>query len=102
MAYEPDRPFAEDGDMISIKQNLEAYGYTIAASLDREKHKIGALSEEKLKEIKVLADVILIDTAAEFTPEKYASKATNTPFTGWNLKGEVRKTICGGRIVYEA
>ena len=48
------------------------------------------------------ADVILIDTAAEFTPEKYASRATNTPFTGWNLKGEVRKTICGGRIVYEA
>ena len=61
MAYEPDRPFAEDGDMISIKQNLEEYGYTIAASLDREKHKIGALSEEKLKEIKVLADVILIE-----------------------------------------
>ena len=50
MAYEPDRPFAEDGDMISIKQNLEEYGYTIAASLDSEKHKIGALSEEKLKE----------------------------------------------------
>ena len=25
MAYEPDRPFAEDGDMISIKQNLEEY-----------------------------------------------------------------------------
>ena len=61
LAYEPDRPFAEDGDMISIKQNLEEYGYTIAASLDREKHKIGALSEEKLKEIKVLADVILIE-----------------------------------------
>ena len=61
MAYEPDRPFAEDGDMISIKQNLEECGYTIAASLDREKHKIGALSEEKLKEIKVLADVILIE-----------------------------------------
>lgn len=61
MAYEPDRPFAEDGDMISIKQNLEEYGYTIAASLDREKHKIGALSEEKLKEIKVLADVMLIE-----------------------------------------
>ena len=61
MAYEPDRPFAEDGDMISIKQNLEEYGYTIAASLDREKHKIGTLSEEKLKEIKVLADVILIE-----------------------------------------
>lgn len=61
MAYEPDRPFAEDGDMISIKQNLEGCGYTIAASLDREKRKIGALSEEKLKEIKVLADVMLIE-----------------------------------------
>ena len=61
MAYEPDRPFAEDGDMISIKQNLEECGYTIVASLDREKHKIGALSEEKLKEIKVLADVMLIE-----------------------------------------
>lgn len=61
MAYEPDRPFAEDGDMISIKQNLEECGYTIAASLDREKRKIGALSEEKLKEIKVLADVMLIE-----------------------------------------
>ena len=32
------------------------------------------------------ADVILIDTAAEFIPEQYASKATNTPFTGWKLK----------------
>ena len=61
MAYDPERPFAEDGDMISIKQNLEECGYTIAASLDREKRKIGALSEEKLKEIKVLADVMLIE-----------------------------------------
>ena len=48
------------------------------------------------------ADVILIDTAAEFIPEQYASKASNTPFTGWKLKGEVKKTICGGKMVYEA
>ena len=61
MAYEPARPFAEDGDIISIKQDLEKYGYTIAAALDREKYKIGALSEEKLKEIKDLADVVLIE-----------------------------------------
>jgi len=39
------------------------------------------------------ADVILIDTAAEFIPEQYASKATNTPFTGWKLKGEVKKSV---------
>ena len=61
MAYEPDRPFAEDGDIIRIKQNLEEHGYTIAAALDREKCKISALPEEKLKEIKALADVILIE-----------------------------------------
>ena len=48
------------------------------------------------------ADVILIDTAAEFIPETYASKATNTPFTGWKLKGEVKMTICNGQIVYRA
>ena len=61
MAYEPDRPFAEGGDIISIKQNLEEHGYTITAALDREKCKISALSEEKLKEIKTLADVMLIE-----------------------------------------
>ena len=61
MAYEPERPFAEDGDMIRIKQDLEKYGYTVAASLDREKHKIGALPEKKLEEIADLADALLIE-----------------------------------------
>lgn len=46
------------------------------------------------------ADLILIDTAARWVPEEYASKASNTPFTGWELKGKVVRTICGGRIVY--
>lgn len=46
------------------------------------------------------ADMILIDTAAQWVPEEYVSKASNTPFTGWNLKGRVVRTICGGRIVY--
>lgn len=45
-------------------------------------------------------DVILIDTTAEWTPESYASKASNTPFTGRKLKGKVVTTICGGRVVY--
>lgn len=48
------------------------------------------------------ADIILIDTTAEWTPQEYASRASNTPFTGWKLKGKVVKTICGGKIVYEA
>lgn len=47
------------------------------------------------------ADIILIDTAAEFIPQHYASKSMNTPFTGWKLRGRVVRTICGGRIAYE-
>lgn len=48
------------------------------------------------------ADIVLIDTAAEVIPGEYASRASNTPFTGWRLKGKVVKTIAGGRVVYEA
>lgn len=47
------------------------------------------------------ADVVLIDTASTWIPEEYASKSSNTPFTGWKLTGEVRMTICGGKVVYQ-
>ncbi len=46
------------------------------------------------------ADVILIDTTADWIPTEYASKAANTPFTGRRLKGKVVKTVCGGKVVY--
>ena len=42
------------------------------------------------------ADIILIDTAAEMIPDNYVSKASNTPFTGWKLKGKVVQTIVSG------
>lgn len=48
------------------------------------------------------ADIILIDTAADNVPGKYVSKASNTPFTGWKLKGKVVKTIAAGSVVYSA
>lgn len=48
------------------------------------------------------ADLVLIDTAAEVIPGNYASKASNTPFTGWNLTGRVMYTISSGAIVYQA
>lgn len=48
------------------------------------------------------ADVVLIDTAADVVCGDYCSKASNTPFTGWQLKGRVVRTIAGGRTVYEA
>lgn len=47
------------------------------------------------------ADLVLIDTAATVVPGEYASKAANTPFTGWELRGEVKATICDGKVVYQ-
>lgn len=47
------------------------------------------------------ADLVLFDPKAKVIPTEYASKATNTPFTGWELTGKVVKTICAGKVVYE-
>ena len=46
------------------------------------------------------ADVVLFDPEEEWEVKEYKSKATNSPFTGWKLKGKVKYTIVGGEIVY--
>ena len=50
------------------------------------------------------ADVTVIDPAARWTidPERFASKARNCPFAGREVKGQVVRTLVGGRVVYEA
>ena len=48
------------------------------------------------------ADLVLIDTYAQVIPGDYASKASNSPFTGWSLKGKVVKTIAAGAEVYSS
>ena len=47
------------------------------------------------------ADLILIDRNVEEEVGESISKSSNTPFTGWKLKGAVQMTICAGQIVYE-
>ena len=47
------------------------------------------------------ADLVIFDTEKCWTPENYYSKATNTPFTGAELTGEVVMTICGGKIAFK-
>jgi len=32
---------------------------------------------------------------------KFASKARNSPFEGWKLRGEILATIVGGKVVWE-
>ena len=48
------------------------------------------------------ADLIIIDKDAIQVFEEYASKASNTPFTGWELDGVVCTTICEGKVVFRA
>ena len=45
------------------------------------------------------ADVVIFDPEEEWEVKEYKSKATNSPFTGWKLKGKVKYTICDGNIV---
>lgn len=47
------------------------------------------------------ADLVIFDEEEAWTVEKYASKASNTPFTGMTLYGKVKYTLCGGKVVYE-
>jgi dihydroorotase len=46
------------------------------------------------------ADIVLFDPVNEYTVKDFASKASNSPFTGWRLRGGVTVTICKGKIVY--
>ena len=50
------------------------------------------------------ADVVIVDQQEqwEVDPAKFRSKSRNTPFAGWKVKGRVKTTIVGGRVVFEA
>lgn len=57
----------------------------------------GCLEEGKL------ADVVIFDPDRtwQVKEEEFASKASNSPFTGSMLTGKVVYTICKGKVVYE-
>jgi len=50
-----------------------------------------------------IADVTVFDPAARWVvdPKTFRSRSRNTPFAGWELRGAVRRTIVGGRTVFE-
>lgn len=49
------------------------------------------------------ADLVIFDPNEEWVvdPEKFHSKARNTPFAGMTLKGKVKYTILNGEIIYQ-
>lgn len=48
-------------------------------------------------------DVVIFDPEREWTidPEQFASKGRNTPFGGMPVKGKVKYTVSGGKIIYQ-
>lgn len=51
-------------------------------------------------EIGKAADLVLFDPEECWTPTEYLSMSSNSPFTGWQLYGKVKYTICKGDVVY--
>jgi dihydroorotase len=49
------------------------------------------------------ADVVIVDAQHtwEIDPSHFRSKSRNTPFAGWKVKGRVKTTLLGGKIVYD-
>lgn len=48
------------------------------------------------------ADLVIFGEHEKWTVDHFASKASNSPFKGWELPGKVHYTICSGKIVYKA
>ena len=47
------------------------------------------------------ADFVIFDPDEKWTVTDFASKASNSPFKGYELYGKIHYTICNGKIVYE-
>lgn len=47
------------------------------------------------------ADLVIFDPEEHWIPEQYVSMSSNSPFTGWDLYGKVKMTVCKGDIVYQ-
>jgi dihydroorotase len=81
------------------KMNLPALirGWTVAAA------RLVGLNKGTLS-LGSDGDVTIFDPEEEwvYDHEQTASKATNSPFHGWPLKGRARTTIVQGRVVFEA
>ena len=45
------------------------------------------------------ADLVRFYPEEKWTPTEYASLSSNSPFTGWELYGKIKATVCRGLIV---
>ena len=56
----------------------------------------GSLATGSPADITILAP----DTEIEVSADRFRSRARNTPFDGWRLRGAVAAAVVGGRVVY--
>lgn len=69
MAFDPERPFAKDGEIEKVRENLKKFGYTVAACMEKQEEKnrelftgkIQGLPKRRLGELKKECDIILIE-----------------------------------------
>ena len=52
-------------------------------------------------EVNAPADFVIFNPDELWTVKDFASKSTNTPFTGCELYGKIYYTICAGEVVYQ-
>lgn len=48
------------------------------------------------------ADLVIFSEKERWRAEHFVSRASNSPFLGWELPGKVIYTICAGKVVYRA
>lgn len=46
------------------------------------------------------ADLVLFNPEEQWVPQEYASRSSNSPFTGRKLYGKVKMTLCSGEVIY--
>ena len=81
--------------------------YDVAIDFNEDPPYLGFEAADKIKEIAeslgAVANLVIFDPDEEWTidPEQFASKARNTPFAGWKVKGKVKYTIARGEVIYQ-
>jgi len=83
-----------DDGVLTMPQMISSLTYQPAAILGIE---AGTLS------IGQRADICIFDPERYWTLDSYSilSRGHNTPFLNWEMKGEVTRTLLGGKTVYE-
>ncbi|MFC0265128.1 dihydroorotase [Alloscardovia macacae] len=101
-------------EMLSVEplRLLGAQAFDIAAfarahdgELDFASPDIHALETHELSQTDIPGqhpDVVILAPSEQWTidAEKFASKARNTPFDGWHVRGRVVATLCNGQLTH--